>query len=507
MNAHMLGFKASAKAEQAKILSRLERSAASVMSDHEILAKQIKAFLESDKRKEMLTAEEYYEGKHDILNKTRAMAGAAPTTNEQDRAVAKQISNVAFLPNNRIIDNQYARVVDMKVNYLLKTPPIITSENEEYDELLQAMFDRRFFRTFRTLGEDSLNGGRGCLYPYVDSAGEFRVKRIESADIEFVYADEEHEELEFAFRVFKSERFEGTKAIAEMLVEIFTLEGIYHFVLDNGMTIRQDFMRGLEGSGFTPYVIADGKAFNWGKTPAVVFRSNPKEIPLIRRVKSLQDAINQMVSVLADNMEDNPLNTILIIKNYDGADLGEFRRNLAAFGAVKVNDDGGIDTLTVEVNAENYNAILKILKNALIENARAYDAKDERLSSGTPNQMNIQSMYSDIDLDAGTMEVEYQAALEELLYFYNVYLEAMGKGSFYDEPVQITFKRDMPVSTSETISNIKNSIGLISTETLLSKHPFVDDVQLELERLKAEQKPAEDYPGFQHKDVTEDEDE
>ena len=35
-----------------------------------------------------------------------------------------------------------------------------------------------------------------------------------------------------------------------------------------------------------------------------------------------------------------------------------------------------------------------------------YDAKDDRLS-GNPNQMNIQSMYSDIDLDANDMETEF----------------------------------------------------------------------------------------------------
>ena len=61
-----------------------------------------------------------------------------------------------------------------------------------------------------------------------------------------------------------------------------------------------------------------------------------------------------------------------------------------------MRDDGGVKTLTVEVNAENYKSILEVFKKALIENARGYDAKDERMS-GNPNQMNIQSMYSDID--------------------------------------------------------------------------------------------------------------
>ena len=39
-----------------------------------------------------------------------------------------------------------------------------------------------------------------------------------------------------------------------------------------------------------------------------------------------------------------------------------------------------------------------------------YDAKDDRIIVGNPNQMNIQSMYSDIDLDANGIETEFQAA-------------------------------------------------------------------------------------------------
>ena len=65
----------------------------------------------------------------------------------------------------------------------------------------------------------------------------------------------------------------------------------------------------------------------------------------------------------------------------------------------------------IEVNADNYKAINYIFKKAIIENARGFVAKDENMSNN-PNQMNIQSMYSDIDLDASGMETEYQASFE-----------------------------------------------------------------------------------------------
>ena len=75
---------------------------------------------------------------------------------------------------------------------------------------------------------------------------------------------------------------------------------------------------------------------------------------------------------------------------------------IGAFFSVAV---GGIDTLHIDVNANNYDLIVKLLKKAIIENGRGYDAKDDRMTNN-PNQMNIQSMYSDIDLDIFIMTIQ-----------------------------------------------------------------------------------------------------
>lgn len=174
-------------------------------------------------------------------------------------------------------------------------------------------------------------------------------------------------------------------------------------------------------------------------------------------------------------------------ENYDGTNLGEFRRNLATFGAVKVRYDGetkgGVETLEITVNSENYKAILEIFKKAIIENGMGYDAKDDRLS-GNPNQMNIQSMYSDIDLDANDMETELQAAFEDVLWFVNAYLSNSGYGDFEGEEVNIIFNRDILINESEAIDNCSKSVGILSDETIIGMHPWVDDVQKEMERLE-----------------------
>jgi hypothetical protein len=115
--------------------------------------------------------------------------------------------------------------------------------------------------------------------------------------------------------------------------------------------------------------------------------------------------------------------------------------------------------------------------------AKAFGAKDDRLA-GNPNQMNIQSMYSDVDLDANNMETEFQASFEDLLWFVNCYLANIGVGDFEGEEVEIIFNRDILINEGEVIDNCQKSSGILSDETIVANHPWVDDPLAELERLK-----------------------
>jgi len=240
------------------------------------------------------------------------------------------------------------------------------------------------------------------------------------------------------------------------------------------------------------------KPYNWGRIPIIPFKFNDEEIPLIRKIKSLQDAINATISDFQNNMQEDSRNTILVIKNYEGENLADFRHNLAAYGAIKVRTidgaEGGVDTLQIDVNSENYQILLNLLKKALIENAMGFDAKE--LKSGAPNQMNIKSMYTDVDLDANGMETEYQASFELLLWFINAHLSNSGEGDFDGEDIEIIFNRDMLMNESDIITDIKNSVGLLSEETLVANHPWVNDLEGELERIaKEKQGQVDAYAG------------
>lgn len=461
-----------------KVSNFILEGAKSRMTDKEFLEKEITAWKNSPQRIMQIKGFLYYDDEHDILKRKRTMIGADG-----------KLEVVENLPNNHVIDNQYKKMVNQKTNYLLGQPFVVDGENKAYNELLKKVFNQKFMRTLKSAGKAAYNGGIAWLYPYYNEQGEFSFRLFPAYEIKPYWKDNEHTELEFFIRLYLVVGYEGTTPKLIEKVEVYDLDGVHRFILD-GTSLIPDIVNNEQPD--SPHItVVDAKGnitgLNWSRIPLIPLKANEQEAPLLKRVKSLQDGINVMLSDFENNMQEDARNTILVLKNYDGQNLGEFRKNLATYGAVKVRYDGdtkgGVETLEITVNAENYKIIVEIFKKALIENAMGYDAKDERMS-GTPNQMNIQSMYSDIDLDANDTETELQASFEDILWFVNCHLANTGQGNFEGQEVNIIFNRDMMMNESEIIDNVIKSQGIVSDETLLGMHPWIDDVELELERLQ-----------------------
>lgn len=444
-------------------------------------------FINSKKRYDMLTGERYYRGLHDILFTKREAIGQGG-----------RLEEVHNIPNNMRIDNQYEKLVDQKTNYLLGRPITFKTENDKYQELLNDIFDIEFNDVIKSLGEDSFNCGITYLYPYYNDNGIFKFKKFESTEILPIWKDDAHTELQFAIRIYTAQEWTGNRLEDIQKVEVYSPSGIDKYKYSWGS---------LKYEGHSNYFTLNGQEFNWNRVPIIPFKYNAMEKPLINRVKTLQDGLNKAISNFENGLDESPRNSIIVIKNYDGEDLGEFRKNLSTFGCVKVSNDGGVEILNVEVNPENYKSILKIFKDAIIENARGFNAKDDRLGNN-PNEMNIQSMYSDIDLDANGMETIFQRSLKKVLWFVNSHLFNTGQGDFEDEEVEIIFNKDILINETQTIDNIVKSVGLLSQETLVMMHPWTKDVKAELERIKAEkeEKVEQVYESaFEKSDVNEEE--
>ena len=214
---------------------------------------------------------------------------------------------------------------------------------------------------------------------------------------------------------------------------------------------------------------------------------NDDELPLCYFLREMIDEINWQNSVTADTLRD-VAKFIFVLKNYGGADLAEFVTDLKQSLAVKVDADGGVDKLSADLNIDAVMSFLDSTRRDLYDYAAAVDTKDPDLgnASGTA----IQFRYMDLQTDCEALGEELQDAVRRLKPVLDSYLTASGAGDYSGADFSLLYNMDMPVNEADVINNARNSDGLISRRTILENHPWVTDVEEELERLEAEKQEA-----------------
>jgi len=160
------------------------------------------------------------------------------------------------------------------------------------------------------------------------------------------------------------------------------------------------------------------------------------------------------------------------------------------YRAVKVTDDGaagagGVDTLSLEMNPEAHKQHIEQLRKDIYEFGRGVDTQSDKFGN-SPTGIALRFLYSDLDLDANGIETEFQAALEQLLWFVDQHIFNTTGADYSEVPVDFIFNRDILINETEAITNAKNSVGVISDETIVANHPWTTNTNDELERLEEE---------------------
>ena len=454
-----------------------------ILENKSYIENRIMQWLASPLRRDQINGDRYYRGDHDILKKKRTVIGKDG-----------EIKEVKNLPNNRKVDNQYARMVDQKKNYLLAQPITFNSKNQAYVDILNKIFNKKFKKTLKDVGEDCLNGGVAWVYPYYNN-NELKFKNFPAHEILPFWNDKAHTELNMAVRLYVEEKPDAINEFDTVQkVEIYTKNGVYFYTFENNR-LEPDTQKPHEN-----YMTVGENGYNWEHIPLIAFKANSKEIPLIRKCKSIQDGINEIISTFKNNLDEDTRNTILVLENYDGQDLGDFREKLSQYGVIKTRSGDGargdVRTLTVQVDHNNYESVLRMYKKAMFENCKGYDFTELRSNNDSPSQMNIKCVFADIDLDANDMIAEFNASFEDLLWFVNQYCSHKGLGDFSMENVDIIFNKDMLVNEVETLMSLVSAGVHISNKTLLEQVPFINSSEDELKQLKKEREEEIDvYEG------------
>ena len=457
----------------------LSDGANSVMTLEEIIQEEIKEWYSSKERRLMLDGQKYYKGDADILNRKRMAIG--------EDGELEEVTNLA---NNKLIHNFVRKLVDQKVGYLLSKPLSVQTKNEQYKKILDDVFNKSFMRLIKNLGKDAVNKGIAWAQVYYNSEGQLRFKRLPSEEIIPLWKDSEHTKLDAIIRVYEVIVYEGHTKKTVQKVEYWDTKQVLRYVNYNGKLIPD--VEALEDKGHFSMVDDKGnkQSFTWSKVPFVYFKYNDEEQPLIKFVKSLVDDYDRNKSDNSNNLEDLP-NSIYVLKDYDGENLGEFRRNMALYRAVKVTGDGGVETRNLGINVEAYKTHIEQTRKDIYEFGRGVDTQSDKFGN-SPSGIALKFLYNDLDMDCNIIETEFQASLEYLLWFIDQHLINTGQGDFINENVEFIFNRDTLINETDSINNCKSSVGIISDETIVSNHPWATKDELE----KIKRQKEEDYNSY-----------
>ncbi len=458
-----------------EVIYNLEKNAP--MTNREIAQQEVSDFKRSVKLGWMTAGDLYYRNKTAILDHKRYVIG--------DGGAKIEAKNLA---NNKLVFGFIRKLVDQKIGYLLSKPISITSDGPaEYKDELDRYFGKSFLRQLKNLGKNSINGGIGWLQVYYSESGELSFKVIPTTECVPLWKDGAHTELDAMIRFYPVEFYEAKVKKTIQIIEFWDQSGVMKWVQES--TSNYAPYEELHGHFSVQDANGEVQQLNWDRLPFVPFKYNDEEMPLVEILKTLVDDYDKHVSFNSSNLEDLP-NDIIVLKNYDGADLGEARRNLAQYRMTKVSGDGGIDTLSVNIDTTALTSHITELRKSIYEFGRGVDTQSDKFGN-SPSGIALRFLYSDLDMDANIIETEFQASLEQLLWFVNQHLANTTGQDYSEVGVDFIFNRDILINETETVNNVKSSIGIISEETAVANHPFVTNVQDELDRIKKERAEPE----------------
>lgn len=471
-----------------QVNSRISRLSNTGEPQEDFLFANISEFKSSARRKLMLAAQRYYQNDNDILQRKRYYIDRQGIRKEDEK-----------LSNCKLAHPHFKKLVNQKVNYLLAKNFSINSDDDKFAELLQARFDKAFYRKLKNIGKDAVVNSVSWVQAYYDYEGNLQFKRIPAEEICPFWADADHTILDGVMRVYTIQEYAKGGTVADVQkLEYHTAEGAWYYVVgDRGLVCDTSKGDGPQGHFIItqPVVAEDGTQqldaeglpvmqavqATWERIPFIAFKYNADEIGLLQWTKPLIDNYDLTTSDHSNNLQDVP-NAIKVVKNYDGTDKGEFVQNLATYRTVFVGEDGDVTTVQTDLDTTAVEAHLTRLRKDIYEAGGGVDTQEADI--GNASGVALKFRYADLDMDSSDMATEFAAAMEQLVWFIKVDMFNRGEGDFLNTEFDVVFNTDMIANETETIAQASSSVGIVSDETILANHPWVTDVTEELAKLK-----------------------
>ena len=425
----------------------------------EQLEQAVKDYQTSEIYQWLLNGKRYYDGDHDIKKR------------ERKDADGKVLEN---LPNSKLVHPFLWKIINQEVDFLMGRNFLVASGNKT----LTDAFTDDLRDVIRQGVIESLSGGYAFLQVYFTSEGVLKFKVIPSEQIVPVWDDiYEKTTLESVIRAYITKK--DDKDIKVM--EYYSAEEVTTYV-DDGSEWRQV----ESASHFIGEVDGDLYNFAWGRVPFVIFDLYGGKATLLQFIKPLIDNYDLIRSDMSNVISD-VFYPFLVIKNIGGGtstseERTELRRKIMQERIAFVFENGGIDTLSLEMDVNIVEKHLEVLRRDIYDFAMAIDM--QRIEMGNRSGQSLKFVFADLDIKSNSTAKKIEKAIRDMVWFIINGVEV---------DCSIVWNKDIIINEMEVIEMCQKSRSIISEHTILENHPWVNDVDKEKELIQKE--GLEEYGG------------
>lgn len=385
------------------------------------------------------------------------------------RKVNAMITN-PFVANNRVAYGIFHDIVSQKVNTLLHEIPYINT-TQSIDE----KYREQFGFALKNAGIEASICGESFIYQ--DNDGNFTV--FDTADC-IPFYDNQTGVLRLLIRFFlKQGEFSKKRST---IAEVYTEEGLKVYE-KKGSTITLISDTPYKFIKETSIIMSKVKGISLSKLPIAIFKNNEdSKSDLTPSIKAKIDVIDLVQSGFINNIEDFSDVFWVIKKMPNGAmdddDYADFFANINKTKKLFV-EEASPEQFNIPHEARS--KAVEMLKQEIIEEAGILDT--ERLAATQLTTVAIKAASIKLEQKVSDFEWFANETARALVQTYQEYNNL--KFDF-----EIDFTRLLITNTTEMIDNLLKVREDISQETFLESLKklgmFVDNVELELERLAKE---------------------
>lgn len=455
----------------------------------------LKNLIDTDKasqlKLDMFTGENYYKAKHKISDRQIQYYMDGKYIEDKTKA------------NNKAVNPYHQMLVDQKAEYIagneIKFSVTQDESNEasvklatEYQDFIQEYLGDEFGVVSVDWIIGASNKSVEWLHVFIDEEGNFDYTITDAIQIIPIYDSDYEKVLIGLIRYYTVEYVEDNgekkkKIKAEWWDEkevtfyveqkdgSFTKEII---LKENGEAEINPRPHWLETNTVTNATIGKG----WGRVPFIPLYNNSKKLNDLSRIKALIDIYDLVVSDFANNLEDIQ-DAIWVLKGYEGENLKEFMTNLKIYKAIKVSGDGDVDNKKIDIPSEARTKILDELEDQIYAFGRGVNMNTDKFGN-SPSGIALKFLFSNLDMKSNALIRQMQGALKELIWFVTEWINLVEKKDYDYTQVRFTFNKSIIINEQELITSARDSKGIISDETIMEHHPWVEDASEELLRLE-----------------------